>query len=74
MAKRIGRAASSSHSAEMAQWDIAALMLEAHGNDVGNVLLNRIRAIAQAGHEVEAQMWLEISEKVQRLFGTEGAA
>lgn len=59
---------------ERQQWAAAAHMLEMHGNDVGIVLLSYIRKLVLAGDVVNAQTWLEISEKAQRLFVSEGFA
>ncbi|WP_416463158.1 hypothetical protein [Sphingomonas sp. VDB2] len=56
------------------QWSAAARMLEVHGDDVGNVLIERVRSLMDAHEHQEAKTWLDICSKVQRLYGGEGGA
>lgn len=54
------------------QWAAAARLLEVHGDDVGNVLINRVKELIDQGDQASARDWIAISFKVQQLYDPEG--
>ncbi|PNQ02135.1 hypothetical protein [Sphingobium sp. SA916] len=59
---------------EQERWATAAHLLEAHGDDVGNVVIRQIRELMDRGDQASAKDWIDISFKVQMLYGPEGDA
>lgn len=53
---------------ETDQWIAAAQLIEAYGEGVGDFLVAHIRSLMDADNHVEAKTWLDICDKVQRLW------
>ncbi len=50
------------------QWSTACQLIEALGEEVGDYLMARIRSLMDAHDHVGAKTWLDICDKVHRLW------
>lgn len=48
-------------------WAVAAKVMEAEGDDVGEFLVERVQALTEAGDEEGIMMWLAVADRVQQL-------
>ncbi|WP_311270474.1 DUF6961 family protein [Sphingobium sp. WCS2017Hpa-17] len=49
-------------------WAIAAKVMDAEGDDVGEFLIERVHALTQAGDDEGVMMWLAVADRVQQLM------
>tara|TARA_R110000787_G_scaffold208846_7_gene318888 strand:+ start:23307 stop:23516 length:210 start_codon:yes stop_codon:yes gene_type:complete len=49
-------------------WAVAAKVMEAEGDDVGEFLVERVQALTEAGDDEGLMTWLAIAERVQQLL------
>jgi hypothetical protein len=59
---------------EQEQWAAAARLLEAHGDEVGDVIVRQVKKLMKLGDQASAKDWIDISIKVQTLYSPEGDA
>lgn len=49
-------------------WAVAAKVIEAEGDDVGEFLVDRIHSLKEAGLDDGVRVWLAIADRVQQLL------
>lgn len=49
-------------------WAVAAKVMEAEGDEVGEFLIERIHAMTEAGDDQGMMTWLAVADRVQRLM------
>lgn len=49
-------------------WAIAAKVMDAEGDDVGEFLIERVHALTEAGDDEGVMTWLAVADRVQQLM------
>ncbi|MBA4092429.1 MAG: hypothetical protein C0494_17805 [Sphingobium sp.] len=49
-------------------WAVAAKVMEAEGDEVGEFLVERVHALTEAGDEDGVMTWLAVADRVQQLI------
>lgn len=49
-------------------WAVAAKVIEAEGDDVGEFLVDRVEALTEAGDDEGVMTWLAVAERVQQML------
>ncbi len=49
-------------------WAVAAKVMEAEGDDVGEFLIERVNALTEAGDDEGVMTWLAVADRVQQLM------
>lgn len=49
-------------------WAVAAKVMDAEGDDVGEFLIERVHALTEAGDDEGVMMWLAVADRVQQLM------
>ncbi|MBZ9649976.1 hypothetical protein K9B33_20795 [Sphingobium sp. 3R8] len=49
-------------------WAVAAKVMDAEGDDVGEFLVDRVQALTEAGDHEGVMTWLAIADRVQQLL------
>lgn len=49
-------------------WAIAAKVMEAEGEDVGEYLVDRVQSLTEAGDDDGVATWLAVADRVQQLL------
>lgn len=49
-------------------WAVAAKMIAAEGEDVGDLLVDRVQSLTEAGDDDGVATWLAIADRVQQLL------